>query len=126
MRRFLALLLILCLMAGCAYFWADNNMQYKRWKWTYNMASSTEEGIEKPPQPAETAKHYRDVYRRYRDYSILFTALVYVIQVIDANVFAYMQDFEVSDDISLHLEPSIQPTYYASSPAVGMSIGLKF
>lgn len=115
------------LIAGGAYFWADNNRQYQRWKWTHNMATSTlEEGQEKPPYTGEAAKHYRDVYRRYRDYSILATALFYLIQVIDANVFAYMTNFEVNDDLSLHMEPSLQNVQFASSPALGMTIGLSF
>ncbi len=122
--------LYLGLMAGSVNYWIDNNVQYQRWKWTYDQASSTEAGVEKPPQTAETAKYYRDVFGRYRDYSILAVALSYLIQVVDANVFAYMQDFEVNDDISLRVEPSIQQSlghaYAVTPPAVGMSIGLKF
>ena len=114
------------LIAGGVYFWSDNNVQDQRWKWTHNRATSTDEGIEKPPHSAEAAKHYRDLYRRYRDYSILATALFYLIQVIDANVFAYMTDFEVSDDLSFHLEPTVQDVQYASTPALGMTIGLRF
>ena len=92
--------------------------------------------IENPPfgtpWSGENAKYYRDVYRRYRDYAILFTAVAYVLQIIDANVFAYMQDFDVSDDISMRIEPAVLPLNYAShftvpsSPAVGMRIGIKF
>jgi len=47
-------------------------------------------------------------------------------------VFAYMQDFEVNDDISMHIEPAVQPMQFATTagPAqgmsVGMSVGLKF
>ena len=37
-----------------------------------------------------------------------------------------MTDFEVSDDLSLHWEPSIQSVQYASQPAVGMTIGFSF
>ena len=114
------------LMAGCAHFWIENNMQYHRWKWVYNMATSEEEGVERPPQSAETAKYYRDAYRRFRDYSVLFTAIAYVLQVIDANVFAYMQDFEVNDQLTLHITPSVMPVEYAASPAVGMSLGFRF
>jgi len=114
------------LIAGGAYFWHDNNVQYKRWKWIHNMATTDDPTVERPPQSGETAKYYRDVYRRYRDYSILATALFYLIQVIDANVFAYMTDFEVSDDLSLHVEPSVQTLQYAAAPAVGMTFGLKF
>ena len=119
--------LYLGLIAGGAHFWADNNRQYLRWKNTYDLANSTDPNVVKPPQSAETAKYYRDVYRRYRDYSILATALFYLVQVIDANVIAYMVGFEVTDDISLRVEPALQPTLYAQSPAaMGVSIGLRF
>jgi hypothetical protein len=114
------------LMAGCAHFWIENNMQYRRWKWVYDQANSDDPTVEKPPQSAETAKYYRDTYRRYRDYSVLFTAIAYVLQIIDANVFAYMQDFEVNDQLTLKVTPSAVPMEYAASPAVGMTIGLKF
>ena len=119
-------------MAGAVHFTIDNNLQYNRWRDYYNLATSTDPTVEKPPQSAENAKYFRDLYRRYRDYSILAIALVYLIQVIDANVFAYMQDFEVNDDISMHIEPAVQPMQFATTagPAqgmsVGMSVGLKF
>jgi hypothetical protein len=117
-------------MAAGIYFYSDNKRNYERYKWIYDQATSTEEGVEKPPISAENALVYRDLFRRYRDYSILAVALSYLIQVVDANVFAYMQDFEVNDDISLRVEPSIQQSlghaYAVTPPAVGMSIGLKF
>lgn len=83
------------------------------------------------PLDAETAKWYRDVYRRYRDYSIVATALFYVLQIIDANVFAYMHDFEVTDDLSMDIEPAVIPPYneYAmnSGSTTGQNaIGLRF
>ena len=116
------------LIAGSVHFCVTNNVQYQRYKWIHNQATSTEEGVEKPPQSAETAKYYRDSFRRYRDYSILAVAVAYLLQVIDANVFAYMQDFEVNDDISFRMEPAVIPVQYASStqPAVGISFGIRF
>ena len=118
--------LYLGIMAGGVHFYIDNNVQYKRWKWIHNMATSDDPTVEKPPQSGETAKYYRDTYRRYRDYSVLAVALVYVIQIIDANVFAYMQDFEVNDKITMRLEPVLVPNMYAAAPAVGMRFGLSF
>ncbi len=116
------------LMAGSIHFVIDNNTQYKRWKWIYDQATSEDPDVEKPPQSAENAKYYRDAYRRLRDYSILAVAISYLLQVIDANVFAYMQDFEVNDDISMKVAPSVVPMgdYAMARPAVGLSIGLKF
>ena len=116
------------LMAGSIHFVIENNTQYQRWKWTYDQATSDDPEVEKPPQSAENAKYYRDAYRRLRDYSILAIAVSYLLQVIDANVFAYMQDFEVNDDISFQVKPALVPLsdYALSPPAVGMSIGFKF
>ena len=123
--------LYLGLMAGSLNFVVDNNIQYNRWKTIHNLATSDDPEVEKPPQTAENAKYFRDLYRRYRDYSILAVALVYLLQVIDANVFAYMQDFEVTDNISMHIEPSITPMQYATvnqppGMSVGMSLGFRF
>ena len=82
---------------------------------------------------ASQAETYRDTYRRYRDYSVLATLLVYALNVIDANVFAYMADFDVSDNIaSLEVQPAlIQPltpqyTWYdtSSSPFATAAVGL--
>ena len=116
------------LMAGSLHFAVDNNTQYLRWKNAYNKATSDDPDVEKPPQSAENCKYYRDAYRRMRDYSILAVAVSYLLQVIDANVFAYMQDFEVNDEISMKVSPSVIPMgdYALTPPAVGMSIGLKF
>jgi len=115
------------LMAGSIHYWIDNNVQYHRWKWIHNMATVDDDTVERPPQTGETAKYYRDVFRRYRDYSVLAFALSYLLQVVDANVFAYMQDFEVTDDIAFRMQPSvIQQDGLPLSPAVGMSFGLRF
>ena len=115
------------LMAGSIHFLIDNDVQYRRWKWVHNMATTDDTTVERPPQSGETAKYYRDVYRRYRDYSILAVVVSYLLQVVDANVFAYMQDFEVTDEIAFRMDPALIPqTGLAQSPAVGMSIGLRF
>ncbi len=114
------------LMAGAVHFYIDNNTQYKRWKWIHNMATTTEEVEERPPQSGETAKYYRDMYRRFRDYSILAIAAFYLLQVIDANVFAYMQEFEVDDNISMKIQPTLMQFQYAQKPALGVSMGLRF
>ena len=125
--------LYLGIMAGSLNFVVDNNQQYNRWRTVYDMATSEDPEVEKPPYSAENAKYFRDLYRRYRDYSILAVALTYLIQVIDANVFAYMQDFEVNDDISMRIEPAVAPVQFATSGgvpqagmSVGMSVGLRF
>lgn len=112
----------------------NNNLNYKRFKRIYNEATNPEINYTGNIS-ADTAQWYRDVYRRYRDYSILATVAVYMLQVIDANVFAYMHDFEVSDDITMRLEPAVIPPNNAyalrSGPtytnnSYGFRMGLRF
>jgi len=104
----------------------NNNRNYVRFKRIHNEATNPD--IEYTQSiSAETAKWYRDVYRRYRDYSIVATAAVYLLQVIDANVFAYMHDFEVTDDISMKLEPAvIPPNNQYAQHTYGVRVGLTF
>jgi len=116
-----------CLI-GAYHFWNMNKSQFMRFKNIYLQATNTEVQYTGPIS-AENAKYYRDIYRRYRDYSLLALAGFYLLQAIDANVFAYMQDFEVSDDLSMHVSPTvITPcTQYAMMPnSVGMSVGFRF
>ena len=115
-------------MATFVYFYTDFRRNYQRYKWIYDLHNSTEPGVEKPATvSAETALLYRNLYRRYRDYAILGTALVYLLQVVDANVFAYMQDFEMDDDISLRFEPTIiTPEFTSAPPAPGFGLTLRF
>ena len=94
-----------CLL-GSVHFYSVNRKNYLRYKWIYDQATNPDIQYDGPVQES-TAKYYRDVYRRYRDYSILAIAGFYLLQVIDANIFSYMRDFDLSDDIELSLSPAV-------------------
>ena len=58
---------------------------------------------------------------------------VYVLQIIDANVFSYMHNFEVTDDLSMNMSPTVilpdnQLAFSspATSPAIGLRLGFNF
>lgn len=116
-----------CLI-GAYHYWALNKRNYLKYKNIYLAATSGEQYD--GPFSAETALYYRDIFRRYRDYSVLAIAGFYLIQVIDANVFSYMNDFEVNEDISMHIRPTLitPDLQFASRPvnAVGISLGFTF
>ncbi|MBO4476174.1 MAG: hypothetical protein J5737_05600 [Bacteroidales bacterium] len=115
---------------GVAYYFYDMNGQnYERYRRIYKEATNTEVAYN-GPITAEQALYYRNVFRRYRDYSILAMGLVYLLQVIDANVFSYMHDFEIVDDMALSVTPTViapdTQLAFNTRPALGMSIGLRF
>ncbi len=122
-----------CLI-GSAHFYYTNRMNYRRFRWIYNSASQP--GYDGPVTQS-SALYYRDIYRRYRDYSVLAFFAFYLLQVIDANVFAYMNDFDVSDDISLNIEPAVigpdnayagqfSPVSSHTENSIGLRIGITF
>lgn len=70
----------------------------------------------------------RDYYRRYRDISLAGLAGMYLLNVIDAMVDAYFVRYDISDDISLKLEPAvIQNTGLVGETAsIGFRINIDF
>ncbi len=107
-------------------------MQYNRFRDAYNNATRTDiPEDQKPPDEfngrytAANLKYFRDGYRRNRDYSVLAFVLVYALNVIDANVFAHLADYDISDDLSLRFEPTLfDPTYIPMTytPTVGFNL----
>ncbi|MDA3616477.1 DUF5683 domain-containing protein [Polluticaenibacter yanchengensis] len=52
---------------------------------------------------------YRDEFRRNVDYSGLIIILGWALNVVDAAVYAHLKDFDVSDKISMKIQPIISP-----------------
>ncbi len=68
----------------------------------------------------ETLQYYRNGFRQSRDYSVLFFLLVWGLNVADATVFAHLKDFNVSDDLSMQ----IQPDYNIDTKTPSLSVAL--
>ena len=114
-------------LATSIYFYSNFKTYYERYKWYYELATAEHPEVALPDRLNESnTLVYRNLYRRYRDYAILGIAAVYLLQVVDANVFAYMQDFEMDDDISLRIEPTLITPEYAAAPMPGVGLTLRF
>jgi hypothetical protein len=51
--------------------------------------------------------NYRNEFRRNMDYSILFVLLTWGLNVIDATVDGHLKEFDVSDNLSMQIRPTI-------------------
>ena len=67
----------------------------------------------------------RNYYKRYRDLSYVGLALVYVLNLVDASVDAHFKTFDVSNDLSMHFEPSVTPMYGGLN-SIGMQVKFVF
>jgi hypothetical protein len=122
---------------GFCVYWIDQcDSQYKRYRTAYNKKYATENGTSTDLDEfggrysLTTLKNARDTARRNRDLTILVTGLVYVLNVVDANVFAHLSYFDITDELSFQCEPIfINETSFASgniTPMAGIKLKLKF
>ena len=51
---------------------------------------------------------------------------VYLLQILDAHVDAHLQDYDISDDLSMNVEPYFDLTSVGSQPVYGLNMSLKF
>lgn len=103
-----------------------NNKWYQRTKDAYNIlingGDTSEIYSDLKGISASNMQSYRNSFRKNRDYSALFFLLVWGLNVADATVFAHLKDFDVSNDLSMH----IQPDYNISTRTPSLSVALNF
>lgn len=127
-------------MASMVYVFDWNNRGFKRFKTAHSLRADFDEHPENYPDGQSKdefrgrysttfLKNLRDSYRRNRDLSIILTAAVYAFQAVDAHVDAHLKDFDVSDDLTVKLEPMFdyQYSYVAGgNPIFGVNLNLTF
>ena len=109
-----------------AYTFFYNNNYYKKTKFAYNARYNQTYGDTSTSAKAQAVaaavaqispelknldlyslETYRNSFRKDRDYSILWFAIMWGVNVVDATVFAHLKDFDVSSDLSMHVRPSL-------------------
>lgn len=127
-------------LASMIYVIDWNNRGFKRFKTAYSLRADFDQnpgnypdGVSKDEfggrYSATFLKNLRDSYRRNRDLSILLTAAVYAFQAIDAHVDAHLKDFDVSDNLSVDLDPLFDYQYTqpnGANPVFGFNLNLTF
>ncbi|MBC7570379.1 MAG: hypothetical protein H7319_11680 [Spirosoma sp.] len=71
------------------------------------------------------AKQAYDGYRRYRDLNILLSVVLYAVSAVEANVAAHLKTFDLTDDISMTIEPSALPMPGGPIPGIRMALTFK-
>ena len=71
-------------------------------------------------------KRNKDSFRRYRDLSIIVTALVYFLSIIDAYVDAQLYDFDISPDLTMRVEPAVFSRTPGNNQSYGVQCNIKF
>lgn len=127
-------------IASMIYVIDWNNRGFKRFKNAYTLLSDFQQNPGKYPDgqskdefggrySASFLKNLRDSYRRNRDLSILLTVAVYAFQAIDAHVDAHLKDFDVSDNLTVDVQPMFdyqQTLANGNSAVFGFNLNMTF
>lgn len=123
------------------YFIGWNNSNYNTYKFAYRDLTDTIPGTNSYLN-IEASKYYnlndptefgnfksglykqQEYYRRNRDLLIISIVGFYGINIIDASVDAHLFDFDISEDLSMNWQPTIQP--YRKELVYGLNFTLNF
>jgi hypothetical protein len=109
-------------LGATGYFLISNQLTQRALKQEYT--NRIEGNPTDPKWEAYDNSGVLTLYNQYlnrRDLSILGFAAVYLFQIVDANVEAHFVNFDVSDDLTLQIDPSLLPSLSA-----GLSLKLNF
>ena len=100
-------------MAAAFIAYDFNNSRYQMYKKAYiarldNNPSTSDEFV--GLYTDANLKTLQDSYKRFADMTILFTAVGFAIQSLDALTAAHLKNFDVSKDISFRISPAVLPT----------------
>ncbi len=66
-----------------------------------------------------------EVARRQRDYFMIFTGFMYLLQLIDAHVDAHLKEFDLNPKLKVSIVPMMDSNYYTGTNT-GVSIKFRF
>lgn len=115
--------------AGLTYSFMANQARYVKYRDAYKYRIDND---------STTVDDYRGIYtddylvtlfqgyRRYRDLTVIGGVALYLLNVVDAAVDAHLFTFNVSDDLTLHVEPTIIHTAGIRPYRTGIGLSIRF
>lgn len=114
-----------------------NNTWYKRTKTAYELLfrasqpNATQDDIDAYQQNTDerlkgfslgSLQTFRNAFRRDRDMSVLWFVVVWGLNVVDATVFGHLKEFNVSDDLSMQINPMVNPLNNSTGISVVLAL----
>ena len=114
------------------YFAVTNNNSYTDYRAAFDYKTGTI--TEADQEIIDLAQKYsnenlitlRDYYRRNLELSWIIMALWYGLNIIDATVDAHFFEYDISDDLTLKVEPSMQDNYAYWGQEMGTGYGKSY
>lgn len=113
--------------AAITYIGMDNYRNAQKFKTEYlnrNNGNTSELFPEYAKYPDQNIYNLYQTYEKNFQLSIIAGVALYALNLIDAYCYGHLFDFQINDDLSLLLTPSVEPTY--TGIASGLTLQFKF
>jgi hypothetical protein len=115
--------------AGLTYSFQFNHSRYIKYRDAYKYridddASTTDNYV--GVYSDDNLNTLQKYYHRYRDLTVIGFAALYALNVIDASVDAHLFTFDVSDNLSMNLAPTLINTANLNQYTTGLTLKLNF
>ncbi len=124
-KRWWKLPIVYAAYGGLIYSASYNQSYYRRLRDAY-IADLNGKPHEFPRIKGESLRRLRDSFDKNRQLSYLGIFGLHLLQSAEAFVDCHLRTFDVSDDLSLRLKPSIAPSGIDPQPVLGLGIALSF
>ena len=78
------------------------------------------------PYRADQLLSLQHYYHRYRDLSVIGAIALYLLNIVDASVDAHLFSFDVSENLSWNVHPTLMNTAYSSQYYSGIELKIRF
>ncbi len=128
-KKYWKLPIIYAAAGGLVYSFQFNQSRYIKYRTAYkyridNDASTMDDYI--GVYSDDNLNTLQKYYHRYRDLTVLGFAAVYALNIIDASVDAHLFTFDVSDDLTLKVQPTLIQTAGMNRYTTGLGLSLHF
>ncbi|MEX2564517.1 MAG: DUF5683 domain-containing protein [Cyclobacteriaceae bacterium] len=112
-------------VATSIYFLEFNNRRYQQFLVALDIVRGGTEPNPFPNLNQDGIIRNVNYWRRNRDAMFMVFGAIYIMAAVDAFVDAHLSSFDVSDDLSFRISPSIEPIL-AQNTALGIGLKIKF
>ncbi len=114
--------------AVLVYYYNFNNNKYHEYKDNYLRKIANDPNNPVDPKfryaSEERILYYMNYWRRNRDLLVLGIVGLYLANIVDATVDAYLYDYNISPDLSLRITPVLEP--FSPQGTTGIKVSFRF
>ena len=129
-KKYLKIPVIYAGVGTLVYFVNMNHKEYSKFRDAYIYVTSGDSSNTNNDYVYKYSKDAllqgRNYYRSNLELTYILSGVLYILNIIDATVDAHLFEYDISDNLSMKLEPAINPDMIFNRPVTTLKLSIKF